>query len=78
MLKSEYAQQQVKEYLTDVGGPVKLASLITRVDWLTDDGDPRWIVVALLRLHQTGQARYPAPGCGDNHDHDDECTVVLT
>jgi hypothetical protein len=59
MLKSEYAQQQVKEYLTD-------------------DGDPRWIMVALLRLHQTGQARYPAPGCGDNHDHDDECTVVLT
>lgn len=73
MRKSEYAQQQVENWLTRAAGPVKLDELVARVWEFTDDGDPRWISVALMYLVQDGKVRYPR--CDHNHNHGDACTV---
>lgn len=72
MLKSEYACNQVKDQI-DRHGTVKIVDLIDLVWLLTDDGDPRWIAVALLRLNQAGAIRYLT--CDDNHNHNAGCTV---
>lgn len=74
MLKSEYAIQQVRKRLTGAG-PIKVDTLIAEVWGYTDDGDPRWIGVALMRLREAGQIEYPT--CDHNHDHGDGCTVQM-
>lgn len=76
MMKSEYAKQQVTTRLSKAGGPVHIEDLIRRVWQLTDDGDPRWIGVALMNLNREGRVRYPT--CDDNHDHRAACTVEWT
>jgi hypothetical protein len=81
MMKSEYAAIRTHNYLRAAGAPVRLDDLIRRAETLTDDGDPRWIGVALLRLNQEGEIRYlPREDgviCDDNHHHDSECAVKL-
>ena len=75
MLKSEYARQQVLAWLRGADEVVYISDLI-HVAWrLTDDGDPRWIGVALMHLVKEGLVRYPT--CDDNHNHDSTCTVKL-
>lgn len=73
MMKSEYAIEQVRKYLTRAGQPVKLDDLITKAWLFTDDGDPRWVMVALMRLNAAGDVRYLT--CDDNHNHDSDCAV---
>lgn len=76
MRKSEYALQMVRGRLKDHGEPLPIQSgLIDQAFLLTDDGDPRWIGVALMHLNQQGEVRYPA--CNHEHYHDDTCTVEL-
>ncbi len=72
MLKGEYALQQVRERLIGAG-PVTLDTLIAEAWRYTDDGDPRWVGVALMRLNQAGEIRYLS--CDDNHNHDSTCAV---
>lgn len=72
MQKSEHATARVGAYL-DGRGPTHIDSLIDRVWSFTDDGDPRWIGVALMRLCEQSKVRYLS--CDDNHQHDDGCLV---
>lgn len=76
MLRSEYAIEQVRDRLARAEQPVLLDDLIGEAGSLTDDGDPRWIAVALMRLNQAGQVRYLT--CDDNHHHDSTCAVEAT
>ncbi len=73
MLKSEYAAEQLRKELTKAGGPVPIRSLIDKAWELTDDGDPRWIGVAVSRFDGAGQLRHSC--VGPNHNHNDSCTV---
>lgn len=73
MLKSVYAADQVRKYLMQAGGPVKIRELVDKASDLTDDGDPRWIGVAVSRFDGAGQLRHSC--IGPNHNHTDECTV---
>jgi hypothetical protein len=76
MLKSEYALQQVEDHLRRADAPVEIESgLIDRAWLLTDDGDPRWIGVALTKLNSQGRLAYPK--CSHEHYHDSACTVQL-
>lgn len=75
MMKSEYAKQQVTRRLTRAEAPISIDDLISEVWGLTDDGDPRWIGVALMNLNNEGRVRYLT--CDDNHNHDATCTVEL-
>lgn len=72
MLKSEYATLQVAARLAAVG-TVTLDELVQQAWLFTDDGDPRWVMVALGRLERDGKITYPT--CDGEHDHDDACTV---
>lgn len=74
MLKSEFAIEQVSRRLAGAG-PVTIETLISEVWRYTEDGDPRWIGVALMRLHEAGDIRYLT--CDDNHDHDSTCAVEI-
>ena len=75
MLKSQYAIEQVQRHLNGAG-PVTIRSLIDRVWSFTDDGDPRWLGYALLKLDETGKVRHVT--CDPSHDHSDACTVEAT
>lgn len=72
MQKSEYATDLVGRFL-DGRGPVALTDLVSRASFLTDDGDPRWVGVALSHLTNAGKARYLT--CDGNHNHDGSCQV---
>ena len=72
MLKSEYAIDQVARYLAG-RGPVTLANLIDQAWLFTDDGDPRWVGVALTHLSRDGKVRYLS--CDNNHHHGASCQV---
>lgn len=76
MMKSECAKQRVVARLDRADGPVHLAELIGEAWELTDDGDPRWIGVALMNLNKEGLVRYLT--CDDNHNHGSTCAVELT
>lgn len=73
MLKSEYAIDSVRRYLTRHEGPVKLDTLVAAAGFLTDDGDPRWIGYAVSRLDDAGEIRHIT--CNPNHNHNSECAV---
>lgn len=75
MMKSEYALEQVLRRLTHADGPVLLDDLIRQAWSLTDDGDPRWIMVALMNLNKQGKVRYLT--CNHNHNHSATCAVEL-
>jgi hypothetical protein len=74
MRKSEYAYDQVQRHLAG-RGPVALDTLIDQSWLFADDGDPRWIGVALSQMSRDGKVRYPV--CDNNHNHGAECTVEL-
>jgi len=73
MLVSEYARQQVARRLAAAGEPVTIDALIADAWRLTDDGDPRWIGVAVTHLEKAGLLRHVT--CDNNHQHDSTCTL---
>jgi hypothetical protein len=73
MLKSEYARQQLKTYLSAAAAPITIDSLIDNVWLFTDDGDPRWLGAAVSHFDGTGELRHVT--CDANHQHTSECTV---
>lgn len=72
MLKSEYAREQVKKFLS-VRGQVPINELVARAPYLTDDGDPRWIGAAVSHFDSTGELRHVT--CDFNHSHTDDCKL---
>lgn len=73
MRHAEFAQREVAAYLENAEGSVALDDLIKEVWSLTDDGDPRWIGVAIGHLSRAGQVRHLT--CDHNHNHNSGCMV---